>query len=284
MTALAQYWATEYDWSTEEDYINGNFSHFAITVPETPRYGHPVPLHFIHERSDDEDALPLLVLHGWPSTSWEWHKVIPLLTSPSDGPSFHVVAPDLPGFGFSPSPQYDGLGPQALAEVFDSLMSQLGYDRYGIVGTDAGWWITMWMAELVAQGRIVGHFTDFFIVPPSEDDLERFANNETTLEETRYISSSLTWYNGHTGYQQVQDMQPLAVGQAFADSPVGWAGWVWHLLFSVSDDYPYTFDEIITTAFTLFIQQPYGNIRYYRLFFSVSWTDILHLTHYPYTC
>ncbi|KAF4952436.1 hypothetical protein FSARC_12631 [Fusarium sarcochroum] len=270
MSALADYWANDYDWFTEQDYINGNFSHFAITVPETPKWKHPTPLHFIHERADDDDALPLLLLHGWPSTSQEWRKVIEPLVSPLDPAlsGHHVVAPDLPGFGFSPAPEYSGLSPVALAGVLDAFMAQLGYDKYGVVSTDLGWWVGMWMVDAVPKGRIAGHFCDFFLVPPNSTDLERYQKNETTAAETKYIASNQAWYNEHTGYQHVQTQQPLSIGQAMADSPVGFAGWIWQLMFSVSDGYPYTFDEIITTALTLFIQGPWGNMRYYKELFT----------------
>jgi pimeloyl-ACP methyl ester carboxylesterase len=271
MTALADYWVNEYEWTTEQDYINGNFSHFAITVPQTPEWPHEVPLHFIHERAEDDGALPLLLLHGWPSTSAEWHKVIGPLVSPSDA-SFaghHVVAPDLPGYGFSPAVKYAGFDAKTTAIVMDAFMKQLGYDRYGIVSTDLGWWIAMRMLEVVPEGRIAGHFCDFFLPQLTDEDNERYDNNQTTPEETRFISSSREWSARHTGYQYVQERQPLAVGQAFSDSPVGWAGWVWHILESVSDGYRYTYDEIITTAFVLFIQGTYGNIRDYRYAFAV---------------
>ncbi|KAI6784011.1 uncharacterized protein J7T54_004557 [Emericellopsis cladophorae] len=271
MTALADYWANEYDWTTQQAYANGNHSHFAITVPETPAWPHEVPLHFIHERADYEEALPLLLLHGWPSTSMEWHKVIGPLVFP-DNASFaghHVVAPDLPGFGFSPAVAHAEFDAKAIAGVMDELMGRLGYDRYGIVSTDLGWWVTMKMLEVVPSGRIVGHFCDFFLVQATAEDTERYMKNQTTPEETRYMASSMEWYAQHTGYQYVQQLQPLAVGQAFSDSPVGFSGWIWHLLESVSDGYPYNFDEIITTAVSLFVQGTYGNLRYYKYAFDV---------------
>ena len=277
MTALAGHWATDYDWAAEQDRINGELSHFAVVVPETEAWPHAVPLHYVHEltenNDDDDDALPLLLLHGWPSTSLEWSEVIPHLVSPPDGSKGHdVVAVDLPGFGFSPAPQHAGFDPKTIAAVLDAFMTRLGYARYGVVSTDLGWWVGMWMTDVVppSSGRLAGHFSDFFLVPPNATDLARYAANLTTPEETRMIASNQAWYDGHTGYQHVQTMQPLAVGQAFSDSPVGFAGWVWHILFSVSDQHPYTFDEIITTAFVLFVQGTWGNLRYYKELFNVS--------------
>lgn len=271
MTALADYWTNEYDWFKHQEQINAKFEHFAMTVPETPGWPHEVPLHYIHERSENDDALPLLLLHGWPSTSWEWEKVIHPLVSPQDPdfPGHHVVAPDLPGFGFSPAPQYAGFDPITIAGVMDTFMAELGYDRYGVVSTDLGWWIAMFMADVVPEGRMAGHFCDFFLVQSNATDLERYSNNQTTPEETRQIESSNAWYSKHTGYQHVQTQQPLAVGQAFSDSPVGFGGWIWHIMMSVSDSYPYTWDEIVTTSFVVFIQGTWGNLRYYTEFFKV---------------
>jgi hypothetical protein len=271
MTALADYWTDEYDWFAQQDIFNEKFDHFAINVPETEAWPHKVPLHYIHERAEDEDALPLLLLHGWPSTSWEWEKVIHPLVSPSGSSSsgYHVVAPDLPGFGFSPAPRHANFDPVTMASVMDAFMAELGYDRYGVISTDLGWWIAMFMMDVVPKGRIAGHWCDFFPVRPNGTDLERYQNNQTTEEETAFLDSMTAWDAMHTGYQHVQTQQPLAVGQAFSDSPVGFAGWVWQTLESVSDRYPYTFDEIVTTSFLVFIQGTYGNLRYYTEFFNV---------------
>lgn len=277
LARLAEYWASDYDWETQQEYINGNFSHFALTVPETPGWPHEVPLHYIHERNEDEEALPLLLLHGWPTTSWEFCRVIEPLTSPnSNYTGHHVVAPDLPGFGFSPAPKYSGLGPKALAGIMDALMAQLGYDRYGVVSTDLGWLVGMQMASEVPEGRITGHFSDFFISLPNDTDIARAQNGLTTEEENKYMASAQTWYDQHTGYQQVHIQQPLAIAQALGDSPVGFAGWVWHLLASAGDAYPYTLDDLINSAMLLFTQGPYNNIRYYRESFGVSTSPPFH--------
>lgn len=143
-TSLAHYWAKEYDWFQTQDEINGNFSRYPFTVPpvQNLEFQHEVPVHFVHERSDDEDAIPILLLHGWPSSHLEWEKVIKPLVSSSNTTAqrFHVVAPDLPGFGFSPAPEYSSLGPKQMGLVYDSLMHTLGYTKYGVVSTDTGWY------------------------------------------------------------------------------------------------------------------------------------------------
>ncbi|KAM0356375.1 hypothetical protein ACHAP4_006954 [Fusarium culmorum] len=258
---VAQYWANEYDWFSIQDRFNSEGHHYAISVSSDGNYTAPVPLHFVHRESSQADAVPLLLLHGWPSTHLEWSKVIEPLVTDADTP-FHIVAPDLPGFGFSPAPTQPGLSPRENGRVMNGLMKQLGYSRYGIVSTDLGWQVAMWMVG-DAESSIIGHMTDFFATQPTEDDLERLARNETTEEETAYIVSSNAWYSSHSAYSTVHTQKPLAVSLAFSDSPVGFLGWVWDLMYAVSDGYKYSYEELITDAMMLFIPGPYNNIRAY---------------------
>ncbi|TVY39520.1 putative epoxide hydrolase [Lachnellula subtilissima] len=274
MTALAIYWKEHYNWFNTENEINANFSHYAITIPSPngSEYQHEVSLHFVHERSDDEDAMPILLLHGWPSSHLEWSKVIAPLLSPADPTTqrFHVVAPDLPAFGFSPAPAYSGLGPRQMGLVFDSLMHKLGYPKYGVVSTDLGWWVGMWMADAVSSS-LIGHFSDFHIAQPNVTDLARQAQNQTTAEENAYIISIQAWFSSHSAYDTIQTQNPLAIGQAMSDTPVGFAGWIWVLMYAISDGYAYSFDEIITSTMMVWIQGTWGNLRTYREFMVVWW-------------
>jgi hypothetical protein len=120
-----------------------------------------------------------------------------------------------------------------------------------------------------AESSIIGHITDFFPAQPTADDLERLAKNETTEEETAYILSSNTWYSSHSAYSTVHTQKPLAVALAFGDSPVGFLGWVWDLMYAISDGYKYTYEQLITDAMMLFIPGPYNNIRAYLEAYSV---------------
>ncbi|RYP31086.1 hypothetical protein DL767_005930 [Monosporascus sp. MG133] len=276
MTNLATTWANDYDWFKSENEIFGNFSHYAVTVPGGQGFDHPVPLHFVHERSDVEDAIPLLLLHGWPSSHLEWSKVIGPLTSPEDGAdaqAFHIVAPDLPGYGFSPAPTYSGMGSRQIGAALDQLMKKLGYDNYGVVSTDLGWWTGLYLADMVPDS-IIGHYSDFWLIEPNATDLERLAQNQTTDEETAYINSYQTWFNEHYVHGPVHALAPLAIGQAMTDTPVGFAGWVWHLMHPISDGYPYTYEELITQTMMLFIQGTFGNMRHYKPVFQEDNIDI----------
>lgn len=270
MTTLARNWAEDYDWFQVEEEINSNFSHYAITLPGTEKYDHDVPLHFVHERADDPDAVPLLVIHGWPSTHLEWSKIIHPLVAGSSNVTFNVVAPDIPGFGFSPAPTHSGLDPIQMSYILDRLMKELGYEEYGVASTDAGWEIGMWMGHTVSDS-IKGHFCDFFLIQPNATDLERLANNQTTPEENTYISAVQWYFANHSAYWTVHNQAPLAIGQAMSDTPVGFAGWIWHLMFAVSDGYNYSFRELITDTMMLWIQGTWGNLRVYKEFANVSY-------------
>ncbi|KAL1857247.1 hypothetical protein Plec18167_004724 [Paecilomyces lecythidis] len=271
MHALAAHWAENYDWYQTQDEINANFSHYAVTVPGSPEYNHSVHLHFLHERSPSENAIPLLLIHGWPSSHLEWSQVIKPLVSPEQltDQHFHVVAPDLPGFGFSPAPSYGGLTPSQMGFAFDHLMHVLGYDKYGVLSTDLGWWVGMWMAD-VASESLIGHLTDFWIQEPNATDLERFEQNKTAPDETAYINSRQAWDNKHAGYSDIQSKNPLALGQAMTDSPVGYAGYMWTPLRAGSDGHEYSFDELITKTLIVWIQGTWGNLRAYIEFFNAE--------------
>ena len=268
---LANYWAHEYNWFDIENQINANFSHFTTTLPGSGKYPHPIPVHFIHERASEGqgEAIPLLLLHGWPSTHLEWSNVVRPLAHPSNksSPRFNVVAPDLPGFGFSPAAIYSGLGPREMGHAFDVLMHQLGYSRYAVFSTDLGWRVGMWMTQDTSS--IIAHATDFFLVAPNSTDLERFARNETTTEESIFIRSLTAFRTEDFGYAGVHDTKPLALAFALSDSPVGFAGWVWQLMATLSDGYNYSKEELVTSAFMLWIQGVYGNIRAYKEFGNV---------------
>lgn len=158
---IAHYIATEYDWFEYQSSINTKFPHYLTTIPAPAiSYLHHVDIHFIHERSSREDAVPLILFHGWPDTSPEWEKVIKPLANPRNAshPAFHVIAPDLPGFGFSPATAAAGLGRSGYAAVFATLMRQLGYDSYAIYSTDLGVAVALQMIEEY-EDRVLHHMT-----------------------------------------------------------------------------------------------------------------------------
>lgn len=268
--SIAKYWVEEYDWSAVQAGINANFSHFYTTVPPPDgHYNESVDLHFIHQRSERKDAIPILFLHGWPSTSLEWQKIIPGLVKPETDsqPAFHVVAPDFPGYGFSPALRGSrvGLGRSEYATIFASLMEQLGYDKYILYSTDLGTVVAM---SLVVdyKDHIINHVSDFYLTFVSDADQARFEANQTSPEETAYIRSSNAFFGPHSGYSAIHSTYPLTLAYALNDSPVGFLAWYYHLAQSVSDR-QYSAQELITETLLLYIPGVYHNIRSYKELF-----------------
>ena len=143
---LAAYWADGYDWRSREAALN-RFDHYLTEIDG-------LDIHFIHQRSPHDDALPLVITHGWPGSVVEFHKVIEPLVNPPSGraeDAFHVICPSLPGYGFSGRPTHTGWGVEKIAEAWETLVGRLGYDRYGAQGGD-------WGAAVTTQiGRNGGH-------------------------------------------------------------------------------------------------------------------------------
>ncbi|KAH6611615.1 hypothetical protein Trco_001635 [Trichoderma cornu-damae] len=266
ISQIAKYIASDYDWFAFQEAVNTNFSHYTITIPAVgSSYPHDLDLHFIHQKSEREDAIPIILLHGWPSTSLEWEKIIRPLANPQDSskPAFHVVAPDLPGYGFSPAP-ISPLGAPEYAAVCASLMQQLGYEKYALYSTDLGFVVAVYMIDQFEE-RILNHVTDYYLVPPNATDLERLTRNQTTAEESRYISSLSEFRANFSAYSSVHATFPLSVAYALNDSPVGFLAWMWQLDYLVRDSsVPYSVEELVSQAMTLFVPGVYGNIRSYK--------------------
>ena len=155
---LVGYWGREYDWREHEADLN-TFRHFRAVVDG---FG----LHFIHERGEGPDPLPLLLTHGWPDSFWRFHKVIPMLTDPERfggdaEDAFDVVVPSLPEYGFSERPTTRGMNAQAVADLFAQLMTRtLGYKAFAAHGGDLGRGVTEQLARRHADALVAIHLTD----------------------------------------------------------------------------------------------------------------------------
>ncbi|EXM14546.1 hypothetical protein FOTG_17055 [Fusarium oxysporum f. sp. vasinfectum 25433] len=223
---LAEYWGSKYNW---------------------------------REVEKNSKATPLLLLHGWSSTHLEWRKVFPKLSK-----NFHVVAIDLPGYGFSPAPIKSGLGAKEQAIAFDTLMQQLGYKKYGVVSTDLGWIYGSAMTEYVGE-NIIGHFTDFFLAQPTPEILARAEQGKTTQEENEYLAGLNEFSTNHFAYASVQSQKPGLLAGIMSDSPVGTAAWLWDLKEGSNDGVEPTQEEVVTDGFVTWIQDTYGSIRSYSI-------------------
>ncbi|KAI5460960.1 Alpha/Beta hydrolase protein [Mariannaea sp. PMI_226] len=267
-TAVRDYWANEYDWNKTEASINKKFKQFTTIVePVIEKKTYPVPLHFVHHRSSRKDAIPLLFIHGWPGSFLEVGNIIDGLTNPPNRsvPAFHVVAPSIPGFGFSPAPQHPGFGPVETSHAFNALMNQLGYDKYVIQGGDFGGVILRFQAHNFPK-NVVSALSNFWIIQPGENDIRKLSEGLATPDEVTYIKVLETYINQASGYRILQETQPLTAAFALSDSPLGNAMWIYALMAEVIDPsiMAWTPEEIITWSMMYYIQGPYGGLRFYR--------------------
>jgi pimeloyl-ACP methyl ester carboxylesterase len=225
MQALARYWAEEYDWRKCEERLDA-LPHFITEIDG-------LDIHFIHVRSDHEDALPLIVTHGWPGSIIEQLKIIDPLTNPtahgaSSTDAFHLVIPSMPGYGLSGKPTETGWGPEHIARAWAELMTRLGYDRYAAQGGDWGGQITDLMGAQAPPG-LIGIHTNF----PGAVRADVAAAVESggpapdglTDEETRLYEKLKDFFTTDVFYAFEMGTHPQAL-YGIADSPVGLAAWM----------------------------------------------------------
>ncbi|TFA97400.1 Putative epoxide hydrolase [Trichoderma ghanense] len=266
-TNVREHWVHEYNWTMVEESINERRQFTTIVEPTIGNNTSPIPLHFVHHRSPREDAIPLLFIHGWPGSFLEVSNIIDDLTHPPNKsvPAFHVVAPSIPGFGFSPAPQRPGFGPAHASHAFNELMQQLGYVRYVIQGGDFGGVILRFQAHFFPN-NVVSALSNFWVIQPDQSDIRRLAEGLATPDETAYIATLETYINQASGYRILQETQPLTAAYAVSDSPLGFAMWIYGLMAEVVDPAikVWTPEEIITWSMMYYIQGPYAGMRFYR--------------------
>lgn len=216
---LSAYWKDSYDWRKYETMLN-QFPQFTTTIDGQN-------IHFLHVRSPEPDALPLIVTHGWPGSVVEFMHMIEPLTNPSKyggNPSdaFHLVIPSLPGFGFSGHTKERGWNIERVAKAWDELMLRLGYERYGAQGGDTGCMVSAELGRIAAD-RIVGVHCNGLSVFPSGDPAE--TENLTAAEQLRYDELAGGGFNG-SGYAILQATRPQTLSYSLTDSPVGQLAWI----------------------------------------------------------
>jgi pimeloyl-ACP methyl ester carboxylesterase len=216
---LADYWAKGYDWRAHEAALNAH-AQFITTIDGAD-------VQFLHLRSAQPDATPLLLLHGWPGSIVEFLDMIGPLTDPAahggdPADAFHLVIPSLPGYGFSgpltETGWTDGRSAAALAE----LMDRLGYDRYGVQGGDVGAFIAPLIGRM-DPGRVIGVHVNALVTFPSGDPAEMAA---LTGAERARLAAMEKWRQQSSAYLQVQGTRPQTIGQALTDSPSGLLAWI----------------------------------------------------------
>lgn len=216
---LCAYWTDRYDWRRCEAELNA-LPQFRTVLDGGGDDG--VEVHLIHARSGHDDALPLLLTHGWPGSMVEFLGIVPALIDPPDPrDAFHVVVPSLPGFGFSAKPPVAGWGVERIATAWAQLMDRLGYERYGAHGGDWGAMISSALGTGAPENVAGIHLTMPLARRP--DDID---DAELTAAERAALADRRTFEAQGTGYSAEQATRPQTIGYALVDSPAGQAAWI----------------------------------------------------------
>jgi epoxide hydrolase len=218
LQGLTSYWLTGYDWRQHEERLN--------QLPQFTTEIDGAGVHFIHVRSPEPDAMPLLILHGWPGSVVELERLVGPLTDPrahggDPNQAFHVVAPSLPGYGFSGPIPAQGWGRRRTTAAIAELMSRLGYERYGAHGGDWGGAISRELG-LVDSEHVIGvHLTMLLSAAATADDADA-----GDVEVTRSLAAGERYENELAGYAVLQATRPQTLSYALTDSPVGQLAWI----------------------------------------------------------
>jgi microsomal epoxide hydrolase len=216
---LCTYWRESFDFDAFEERLNA-FDQYRTTVDGQP-------LHFYHARSPEPDAEPLLLSHGWPGSVAEFLDVLGPLTDPAahggdPEDAVHVVAPSLPGYGFSRPTTEQGYGIRRVAETFAALMDRLGYDRYVAQGGDWGALVTALLGENYPDRVDAIHMNMLSVAPPDVEDPTAMLDEKELAD----LQSTREFRDAETAYFEMQATKPQTAAYGLTDSPVGLAGWI----------------------------------------------------------
>ena len=252
---LVAYWRDRFDWRAQEARLN-RFSQYMVGVDG-------LNLHFIHQRSRHPNALPLLISHGWPGSIVEFEKIVDPLTDPVKygglaEDAFHVVAPSIPGFGFSEKPRERGYNTRRVAALYQKLMEGLGYTRYAVQGGDFGAVIGTALAAR-DHDHVVGLHLNMCVGGPPADLSDPF-EDVSSADRERY-EARRQWFADGQGYMEIQETKPQTIGYALNDSPVGLAAWIvekfhwWTDPTAPSPERKFTKDELLTNVTLYWVTQ-----------------------------
>ncbi|MFV8054705.1 epoxide hydrolase family protein [Mycobacterium sp. 48b] len=262
MESLCTYWMNEYDWRAAEAALN-RWPQFETNIDGAR-------IHFLHIRSPHPDARPLLMVHGWPSTPFEFAKLFGGLTDPAghgnpSGQPYHIVAPSIPGYGWSGPVTEPGWHPGRIAHAFRELMSRLGYERFAAFGADMGSPISIELAHAYPEALIGLYLT---LIPSGLQP----ADGSPTPDEQRQLNANELLRRTEGGYAAIQATKPDTVAYGLTDSPVGLAAWLVEKFRSWTDcngdlESILSKDEILTTVMTYWLTATAGSSGrlYYEL-------------------
>jgi len=251
---LVEYWRTKFDWRAQEAKLN-IFNHFKSEVDG-------LDIHFIHEKGKGPNPIPLIITHGWPSCFFEMTKIIPLLADPASHggdatDSFDVVAPSLPGFGFSDHAPDRGMEVQRVAGMWNKLMTQnLGYPKFAAQGGDIGSGVTARLGFAHSDTLFGIHLTSITRPTPYLGP----GSKPVTDAEQALITQRDKWFADEGGYNHIQGTKPQTLAYGLNDSPVGLAAWIVEKYRTWSDcggdvEKSYTKDELLTIVTIYWVAQ-----------------------------
>lgn len=261
---LVAYWCEHFDWRLQESRLN-EFSHFRAPVAG-------LRLHFIHEKGKGPSPIPLVLIHGWPSSFTEMLKVIPLLTNPgSNGgdprDSFDVVVPSLPGYGYSDAPAQPGMSIWRAAELIYELMHDVqGYSRFFVSGGDWGAYAATYMGYRYPAAIPAIHLS---FVPGNINQQASASAPPFSPAESDLLVQRKRWNENEGGYEHLQCTKPQTLAYALTDSPVGLAAWILEKMYSWSDcagniKSVFSNDELLTNISVYwFMQTMASSVRMY---------------------
>jgi pimeloyl-ACP methyl ester carboxylesterase len=249
---LIDYWRTRYDWRAHERELN-RCAQFKVDIDGAG-------VHFIHEAGRGPNPKPLMLVHGWPGSIYEFQQILPMLTDPAaygadPRDSFSVVAPSLPGYGFSDDPG-GGMNARRMAQVLHELMTGvLGYQRFGAQGGD-------WGAAIVSSlgydypGALIGIHLNLVGVPMPQERRSK----ELDDSEKRHLAQQDHWRREEMGYRSIQATKPQTLAYALNDSPAGLAAWIVEKFRTWSDcdgdlQRRFTKDQLLTNIMIYWVTQ-----------------------------
>ncbi|RZQ61119.1 epoxide hydrolase family protein [Amycolatopsis suaedae] len=216
---LAEYWRTEYDWRAAEQRLN-SFPQYTTEIDGTN-------VHYLHVRSPEADATPMVITHGWPGSFAEFLDIIGPLTDPrahggDPADAFHLVIPSIPGFGFSGPTPANGWNLPRVAGAWTELMGRLGYERFVVQGGDLGAWISLTLAGMAPE-KVLGAHVNFLITPPPDDPAAMAGLAESDLARLGLLGRFAAELSG---YMKIQSTRPQTLSYGLTDSPVGQLAWI----------------------------------------------------------
>lgn len=229
MKELVEYWKNEYNWKSQENFLN-NFNQYKVNVEN-------VDIHFIYEKCNKPNSIPLLLIHGWPDSFYRYHKVIKKLSE-----DFDVIVPSIPGMGFS---EKISLPMDQVADLFNNLMTNiLGYKKFISVGGDIGSIISLSLAQRYPESLLGYHLTDVGYPDYSTD----FAS--LSKAEQEYAQSVGNWFMRHGAFNLIQSTKPQSLSFSMSDSPVGLSAWIISSIVAMGNEVDFekkiSKDEILT--------------------------------------